>query len=77
MNSTQLGLRVAGTLFGLVCLGHLARLLLRLQVMLGSYPVPVWMSGLAFVVTGLLCLWLWRLSMPARPAAPPAPSAPA
>jgi hypothetical protein len=75
MNSPQCGLRVAGTLFGLVCLAHLVRLLLRFQLLLGSHPVPVWMNGVAMVVTGLLAIWLWRLSLPAgKPASPP-PSA--
>ena len=63
MNSPQLGLRVAGTLFGLVCLAHLVRLFIRFPVMIGSHPVPVWMNGAGVVVTGLLAFWLWRLSL--------------
>ncbi len=65
MNSPPFGLRVAGTIFGLVCLAHLVRLVLRFQLMLGSYAVPLWMNGVAFVITGLLAFWLWHLSMSA------------
>lgn len=72
MNSPQFGLRVAGTIFGLVCLAHLARLLIGFQLMLGSHPVPLWMNGVAFVFTGLLAFWLWRLSL--SPVAPPSTS---
>ena len=68
MNSPQFGLRVAGTIFGLVCLGHLVRLLNHTSVTVGSYSVPLWLSGLGLVATGLLCFWLWRLSVSAKPA---------
>jgi len=62
MNSPQCGLRAAGTIFGLICLAHLARVLLGFQVMVGSHPIPMWLSGAGLVVTGLLAFWLWRLS---------------
>jgi len=63
MNSPQCGLRVAGTLFGLVSLAQLLRLLFGVQVVVeGKYPVPLWPSGVAFAVTGLLAFWLWRLA---------------
>ena len=72
MNSPQCGLRLAGTIFGLVCLAHLVRLLNGSQVMISSYLVPMWLSGAGFVVSGLLALWLWRLSLPAGTVPPPA-----
>jgi hypothetical protein len=72
MNSPQFGLRVAGTIFGLVCLAHLVRLFIQFPVMIGSHPVPVWMNGVAGIVTGLLAFWLWRLSLPAGAPEPPA-----
>lgn len=76
MNSPQCGLRVAGTLFGLVSLAQLLRLLFGVQVVVeGKYPVPLWPSGVAFVVTGLLAIWLWRLARAAgAPAATPPPA---
>ena len=77
MNSPQCGLRVAGTIFGLVSLAQLLRLLFGVQVVVeGRYLVPLWPSGVAFVITGLLALWLWQLSLPAgTPAAPSPPPA--
>lgn len=75
MNSPQCGLRVAGTIFGLMCLAHLMRIVMRFQVMLGSHPIPLWLNGVGFIVTGLLAFWLWRLSLSAgTPAAAPPPA---
>ena len=76
MNSPVLGLRVASVLFGLGCLAHLVRLIRGFQVLIGSHPVPMWMSGAGFVVLGLLCFWFWQLSLPAGTAAPAAPMKP-
>ena len=74
MHSQVFGLRVAGTIFGLMCLGQLTRLLTRLDVTAAGWHVPLWLSAIAVVVLALLCFWLWRLSLPAKPAggAPPA-----
>ncbi|MBI2497222.1 MAG: hypothetical protein HYV75_04635 [Opitutae bacterium] len=75
MNSPQCGLRVAGAIFGLVSLAQLLRLLFGVQVVVaGKYPVPLWPSGVACVVAGLLAFWLWRLSLSAgTPATTPPP----
>jgi hypothetical protein len=71
MNNPQLGLRVAGTLFGLAGLAHLSRLVLQFKVELCGCVVPLWANLLGLVVMGLLCAWLWKLSLPAKPIAPP------
>ena len=68
MNSPVVGLRVASIIFGLACIGQLSRLLLRLEIMIAGRHVPLWLSGIAVVVTAGLCWWLWKLSMPAKPA---------
>jgi hypothetical protein len=62
MNPRTLGLRVAGTVFGIVALVHLARLLAHVEVVIAGWPMPLWMNVLGAVVTGALCIWLWRLS---------------
>lgn len=76
MNSPMVGLRVASAVFGLVFLGQLARLLLRLKVTVGPCVIPLWCSGVALVVAAVLCVWLWRLSLvlakPVSPGSPPA-----
>jgi hypothetical protein len=67
MNSRILGLRVAGVVFGIVCLAQLLRLLTRVEVVVATHPLPLWPNALAFVVAGALCLWMWRLSYRGTP----------
>ena len=62
MNSPTTGLRVASVVFAIVCLGHLVRLLTHAVVIIGTYHVPMWPSVLALIVSGLLCIWMWKLS---------------
>ncbi len=62
MNSQILGLRVAGTVFGLMSLVQLTRLVIRPEVLVAGYPVPSWLSVLAFVVLGGLSVWMWKLA---------------
>jgi hypothetical protein len=63
MNSRILGMRIAGTVFGLVCLAQLLRLVLQVEVIVGGHRVRFWPSAVALVITGSLSLWLWRLSL--------------
>ncbi len=62
MNSRVTGLRVAGTIFGLVSLAHIWRLLTHSAVLIAGYPIPSWPSVLGAIVTGALSIWLWRLA---------------
>jgi hypothetical protein len=62
MNSPSLGLRVASVIFGLVGVAHLVRIVARFQITIGSVHVHRWMSAVAVIVTGFLCLWFWMLS---------------
>ena len=62
MNSHILGLRVAGTLFGLMALAQLLRLLIRPEVLVAGYTMPLWPSALAVVVLGGMSLWMWKLA---------------
>jgi hypothetical protein len=64
MNSKILGLRVASTIFALVCLAQLLRLVMQVEVIAGGYRIPLWPSAVVFVITGSLSVWLWRLSKP-------------
>jgi hypothetical protein len=73
MNSQILGLRVAGTIFGLICLAHLLRLVTQVEVLVAGHPVPLWASAPAAVFAGGLSLWMWNLARPAtKQPAPPA-----
>jgi tetrahydromethanopterin S-methyltransferase subunit E len=62
MNSQTLGLRLAGIIFGLVCLAHLWRLVAHTNVMIGHHHVPMWPSVLGLIVAGVMSIWMFRLS---------------
>ena len=62
MNSQILGLRVAGIIFGLMCLAQLLRLVIRPEVLVAGHQLPLWPSALAFLILGGLSLWMWKLS---------------
>ena len=54
-------LTISGTIFGLVTLLHLGRLLRHWPVVLNTWPVPLWISAIGLVVAGSLGLWAFRL----------------
>lgn len=62
MNSQTLGLKVAGVVFGLLCLAQLLRLLLRPEVLVAGNQLPLWPSALAVAILGGLSLWMWKLA---------------
>ena len=62
MNSRIVGLRVAGTIFGIMCLGQLVRLATGFEIVIAGRHLPLWPSAVAVVIVGGLSLWLWRLS---------------
>jgi len=62
MNSQILGLKVAGFVFGLICLAQLLRLAMRPEVLIAGHHLPLWPSGLAVVILGGLSLWMWKLA---------------
>lgn len=62
MNSQITGLRVACGVFGLVSLAQLARVLSGAEITINGHFVPLWASGVAFIVTAGLSAWMCRLS---------------
>jgi len=62
MSSPRTGLRVAAIIFGLVCLGHLWRLVQHVDVRLGPHDIPMWISVVGIIIAGGLSLWMWKLS---------------
>lgn len=62
MNSQTTGLRVASVVFGLMAIGQLVRLLLRPEVLVAGYPMPLWPSVLALIFLGGLSIWMWKLA---------------
>ena len=52
---------LSGTLFGLIAIVHLVRLLFAWPVQVAQQTIPVWYSGVGLVLAGLLCVWALRL----------------
>ena len=61
-NKKNTGLRVAGTLCGLIAIVHLIRLALGVEITAGGRVIPLWMSAIAMIAAGGLAVWLIRLS---------------
>ncbi len=51
---------VAAIVFWLIALAQLLRVILRVRVTAGSHDIPLCVSSSAFVVLGILGMWLWR-----------------
>jgi hypothetical protein len=51
---------VSGTVFALVSLLQLIRTVLGWPVQVDLFTVPIWFSGVAFLVTGGLATWAFR-----------------
>ena len=62
MKSQILGLKVAGTLFGLMAFAQLMRLLINPEVLIAGYKIPLWPSALAMIILGGMSLWMWKLA---------------
>ena len=54
--------KIASILLALVGLLHLARVILNLQAIVGSFEIPMWVSIVGFIVPSLLSIGLWRES---------------
>ena len=67
MKSNAIGLRTATTIFGIVCMAQLIRLFSGADVTIAGHDIPLWPSAFAALVTGGLCVWLWRLGGPHAP----------
>ena len=55
-------LRIAGSIFGLVAILHMLRLLLGWEVVVGGHTFPVWPSWIGPLVAGYLAYEGFRLS---------------
>jgi O-antigen/teichoic acid export membrane protein len=69
MDTKNLALRVAGTIFGLVAIAHLLRIFLCATLIFGSHSIPHWMSVIGAIVAACLCIWLWVASYKKSPPA--------
>jgi hypothetical protein len=53
---------IAVGVLSLIALLQLVRTIMRWEVVLNGAVLPVWVSGVAFVVAGALALLVWRES---------------
>lgn len=51
---------ISGFLFGLVAIAQGVRAALQLPAQVGNAEIPIWVSWVAAVVTGSLCVWAFR-----------------
>lgn len=52
--------KIASFVFAVVALGHLIRLLLHVQVTIGSHTIPMYISVAGFIAALVLCIALFR-----------------
>jgi hypothetical protein len=57
--SKNSALIVAGSIFVIVAMLHLVRLILKFPVILGHWEVPMFMSVIGLLIAGALCLWMF------------------
>ncbi len=51
---------IAAVVFALIALMQLLRFTLSWEITVNGVTVPVWVSGIAFVITAGLAVMLWR-----------------
>ena len=51
---------VSGTIFTIMAVLQLLRTLLGWPVQVDLFTVPVWLSGIAFFITGGMAIWAFR-----------------
>jgi hypothetical protein len=60
---------ISGMVFGLIAIGQGIRAAMQVPVQVGTTAIPVWVSWVALLVAGSLCVWAFRLSAEHRRAA--------
>jgi len=56
----NLALKAAGTIFLLVSVMHLLRVLLKFELIVAGYSVPAWFNLVGFVFSLLLSSWMFK-----------------
>ncbi len=52
---------LAGAIFALIALGHVSRLIFQWPILLGGWAVPLWVNGVALLISGYLAYEGFRL----------------
>jgi hypothetical protein len=58
----RLYVQVSAVFFSLLAAVQLTRALMRWPVIVADITIPVWVSGLAFLIAGSFALWAWRVA---------------
>lgn len=61
-NNADMALKVAGAIFLIMAGIHLIRLIFGVKVLIGSFALPLWGSGLAAIIMLILARWFFRLT---------------
>lgn len=59
---TKTALIVAGVIFSLVSLLHVLRWYFKIEVIFGGYVIPMWVSGVGFIIALILATWMFTAS---------------
>ena len=59
-------IQITGIVFAVVALAHVVRLMLDWPAQVACWVVPIWISWVAILVAGALCVWAFRLAGRAR-----------
>jgi hypothetical protein len=53
---------ISGIIFTIMAVVQLLRTVLGWPVQVDLFTVPVWLSGVAFLITGSMAIWAFRLA---------------
>ena len=53
-------LKIVGIIFLLISILHLARLVFKVEVIVGGFTIPQWISVLSFIIALVLSLWCFK-----------------
>jgi hypothetical protein len=54
----DLALLAAATVFGIVTLVNLVRLLLKFEIKIAGKLIPLWVNMIGFSVAAIMCAWM-------------------
>lgn len=63
MKSKDLALKLAATIFGMVALLHLLRVITDATVVIAGWSMPIWVNVLGFIATAFLSAVMCWLSL--------------
>jgi hypothetical protein len=58
---------ISGIIFTIMAAVQLLRTVLGWPVQVDLFTVPVWLSGVAFLITGSMAIWAFRLARNSAP----------